>query len=77
MYNLTWLFKNKRDFVDLVLLFKKTKNSEIFATDLCVNLVEHFWDQYYYKLLKYQFVPYFFYTISCVIAIYLAVEPRE
>ena len=53
MYNLTWLFKNNRDFVDLVLLFKKTKNNDIFATDLCVNLVEHFWDQYYFKLLKY------------------------
>ena len=53
MYNLTWLFKNKRDFVDLVKLSQKTKNEDIYATDLYVNLVEHFWDQYYYKLFKY------------------------
>lgn len=77
MYNLTWLFKNKRDFVDLVSLFKKTKNDEIFATDLCVILVEHFWDQYYYKLLKVQFLPFVVYTISCSISIYLGVMPRD
>ena len=76
MYNLTWLFKNKRDFVDLVKLSQRTKNEKIFATDLYVNLVEHFWDQYYYKLFKYQFLPYMLYAISCTTAIYLGLKPR-
>lgn len=77
LYNLTWHFKNNHDFVDLVEIFKNVSSTAIFDTDLCINLVDHFWEQYYIKLYRYQFLPFLFYSVLIIISMIMSMQPRE
>ena len=60
----------------MVEIFKNITVTAIFDTDLCINLVEHFWERYYRKLLRYQFLPFLFYTVFILISMILSMQPR-
>ena len=61
-----WLLEGKKDFLDLVKILNETKNMQIVSSKLVCVLISGYWDIYFAKIFKTQFLPFIFYMIGMV-----------
>ena len=64
--NLKWLFRNNKDFLDLVEILNETNNIAVLKTAFVSSLLEGFWNEYKQKIFRTQFIPFLCYMITII-----------
>ena len=58
MMDLSWMLRDNRKFLRLTQILSATESDSIFVTQFVKQVLDQFWDNYFWILLKYHFVPY-------------------
>lgn len=61
--NIEWLLKDVQNFLHFSVLLKRSQNKRIFQTEFLQQLVQEFWDDYFYRILNRNFLPWILYMI--------------
>ena len=80
-FDLSWMFRDGKNFTDLVVVLNDSDRKEIFATNFVKFLIDQFWDTYQGNLIRYMFVPFCCYATFSISFMYFSikrvVEPIE
>ena len=66
LMKIKWLREGNRNFLDLVKILNDTKNTQIISTKFVSSLLGGYWDIYYTKIMRTQFVPFIFYMFGMI-----------
>ena len=74
LMDLVWMLKHKMKFLRLTQILNATENDSIFVTDFIKQVLDKFWEKYFWMLLKFQFVPYLVCLTSTIFYLQYALE---
>ena len=61
-----WLLEGQKNFLDLVQILNDTKNMQIVSSKLVCVLISGYWNIYFKKIFRTQFLPFIFYMIGMI-----------
>ena len=73
VFEIRWMYENNKNFMKLAQVLSDTK-STFYATEFIFKLLNQFWDDDQWKILKLQFFPYMFYMLNSVLYSYYALR---
>lgn len=73
-FDMSWLFRDGKNFTDLVEILNVTNKQEVLATEFVKNLSQQFWKQYKIRLICQMFVPFSLYGVLSIAFMYLKLK---
>ena len=58
LMDLSWMLRDPMRFLRLTKILSATENDSIFVTQFVKQVLDQFWDKYFWQLATYQLVPY-------------------
>ena len=71
-----WLLEGQKNFLDLVKILNETKSMQIVSSKLVCVLISGYWDIYFTKIFRTQFLPFIFYMFGMISFLLLALEDK-
>lgn len=72
-FNLSWLYQDGQDYLNLVRILNESQNNTIiFDTEFVDNLLSEFWEKYWTKLFYQMFLPFVGYMLSAITFMYVS-----
>ena len=72
--DLGWILKDEKNFLLLTQILNLTANDQIFITTFVKQILDQMWDKNFYKLLKYQFLPFIACLSICISYLHYSLE---
>ena len=76
MLNLSWLFKDQKNFIDFVRVVSNLKTDAIYSTELLHILLNAFWDENKQRISRICFFPYLGYFFSALLFMIMCMDPK-
>ena len=73
-FDLTWMFRDDKNFTDFVVVLNKSNKKEIFSTKFVESLLDQFWLIYKSMLVKWMFVPFLMYACCSISYMYFTAK---